>query len=83
MSPQILASIHGEFSSDKCPTIQKVYPFLEKLQSEWQQLLENLDYEPIHNALKAGLENLEKWYCSTKATLIYFISHGKHSYNSK
>ena len=70
-------STHGELSTHKTPTCHKVYPILETLQSDWEDLLDNFDYEPVHPALEAGLENMRKWYRKTDDTSIYFVSHGK------
>jgi hypothetical protein len=50
---------------------------VEMLQSKWEDLLENDRYEPVHEALAAGLKNMGKWYRKADDTSIYFISHGK------
>ena len=47
------------------------------LQSKWDDLSENDQYEPVHKALAAGLKNMVKWYRKADDTSIYFISHGK------
>ena len=58
-------------------TCHKVFPILERLQSEWEALLDDAEYEPVHHALEAGLKNMQKWYRKTDDTSIYFVSHGK------
>ena len=35
---------------------------LELLMSEWEDRLEDNKYEPVHDALKAGIKLLEKYY---------------------
>jgi hypothetical protein len=50
---------------------------LESLMSEWEELLENMEYEPVHHALKAGITLLEKYYCRADDTDVYFIAHGR------
>jgi len=35
---------------------------LELLMSEWEDLLDNVEYEPVHHALRAGITLLEKYY---------------------
>ncbi len=59
---QTLVNIRGELSAEKRPTIQKVYPLLEKLQHEWEGLLDNVEYSLFHEALEAGLKNMKKWF---------------------
>ncbi|KAF9455896.1 hypothetical protein BDZ94DRAFT_1315704 [Collybia nuda] len=72
---KIPASIHGSLSAEKVPTATKVYPHLEHLQIEWEGLQYNVEYEPVHHALDAGLKNMKKWYRSTDKTSIYLITH--------
>ncbi len=50
---------------------------LELLMSEWEELLENKEYEPVHHALRAGIALLEKYYRRADDTDVYFIAHGK------
>jgi hypothetical protein len=47
------------------------------LQSKWDNLSENGRYEPVHEALAAGLRNMAKWYRKADDTSIYFVSHGE------
>ena len=49
---------------------------LELLMSEWEDRLEDVKYEPVHNALKAGIKLLEKYYRRADDTDAYFIAHG-------
>ena len=49
------------------------------LMSDWEELLENDEFEPVHNALRAGLSLLEKNYRRADDTNAYFISHSKSS----
>jgi hypothetical protein len=49
------------------------------LQTQWEEFLKDLQYAPVHDALTAGLKNMQKWYRKTDDTSIYFISHGKDS----
>jgi hypothetical protein len=50
---------------------------LELLMSEWEDLLDNVEYEPVHHALRAGVTLLEKYYRCADDTDVYFIAHGK------
>ena len=72
----LLAEIRGELSAEKTPTIQKVFPLLEKLRFQWQELRDNPRYAPIKDALEAGLANMEKWFRAAGDSPIYFIAHG-------
>lgn len=49
---------------------------LELLMSEWEELLENDEYEPVYGALRAGISLLEKYYRRADDTDVYFIAHG-------
>lgn len=73
---QIVVDIHGELSANKTPIIHKVFPLLEKVQSDWESRSNNPAYELVKPALEAGLQNMSKWYRKTDDTSIYFISHG-------
>lgn len=44
--------------------------------SEWEDLLEDLEFEPVHDALRAGISLLEKYYRRSDDTDVYFIAHG-------
>jgi hypothetical protein len=48
------------------------------LQSKWEELLKNEQYEPVHTSLAAGLENMAKWYRKASDTSIYFILYGEN-----
>ena len=54
---------------------------LELLMSEWEELVEDEVYAPVHGALQAGISLLEKYYHCTNDTDVYFIAHSKqHRY---
>jgi hypothetical protein len=55
---------------------------LELLMSEWEELLENDEYGPVHVALRAGISLLEKYYRRADDTDVYFIAHGMQHYHS-
>ena len=52
---------------------------LELLMSEWEDRLEIKEYTPVHDALRAGIKLLEKYYCRADVTDAYFIAHGMQS----
>ena len=56
----------------------RVLPMLELLMSEWEELVEDEEYAPVHGA---GISLLEKYYRCADDTDVYFIAHGKqHHY---
>lgn len=77
---QIPASVHSDLAAEKVPTAQNVYPHLERLQSEWEERLDDPKYKPVHHALEAGLKNMLKWYRAVDDTSIYFVAHGRISF---
>ena len=48
---------------------------LELLMSEWEELLDDLEYEPVHEGLRAGVKLLEKYYRRTDETDVYISLH--------
>lgn len=50
---------------------------LELLISEWEDLLDKSEYEPVHDALKAGIALMGKYYRRADDTDAYFIAHGE------
>lgn len=51
------------------------------LMSDWEELLDNNEFEPVHDALRAGLKLLEKYYRRADDMDVYFISHGLYPSN--
>ena len=47
--------------------------------SDWEELLKNKEFKSVHNALRAGIALLEKYYHRADDTNVYFISHSKSS----
>jgi hypothetical protein len=76
-----LSNAHSELSANKKPTCYKVFPLLEMLRAQWEEFRVDPKYVPVHDALAAGLVNMEKWYRKADDTSIYFISHGTYSDN--
>ena len=49
------------------------------LMSDWEDLNEK-NFEPVHKALHAGIELLEKYYWHSDNINVYFISHSAYSW---
>lgn len=73
-----MAKRHNELSKEDSPTCTRLYPTLEMLMSDWEDLLDNPEFEPVHHALRAGIRLLEKYYRRADDTDAYFISHGMY-----
>jgi hypothetical protein len=50
---------------------------LELLMSKWEDLLDDVEYELVHDALRAGISLLEKYYRCADDMDVYFIAHGE------
>ncbi|KIL54867.1 hypothetical protein M378DRAFT_182392 [Amanita muscaria Koide BX008] len=72
---KLVVAWHNELSNEELATCTRVLPMLELLMSEWEDLLEDPDYEPVHEALRAGIQLLEKYYRRADDTNGYCISH--------
>jgi hypothetical protein len=70
------ANAQQSFSSSKDPTVWRVIPVLEFLQESWENMANNPKFALISHAIKAGLENLCKWYRKVDDTNVYFICLG-------
>ncbi len=78
ITSQIPANAHSELSAEKIPTCQRVYPVIERLQFQWEELITNPKFDPVLPALEVGLKNMSKWYRATDRTSIYFVCHGEY-----
>lgn len=72
---KVAADLHADLSAQKSPTLQRVYPLIEKLMSQWEQMAKKPKYAPLKHAIQAGLENMYKWYRKTDDSSAYFIAH--------
>ena len=77
VSTKLVAKQHNELSKEDTPTCTQLYPTLEMLMSDWEELLKNKEFESVHNALHAGIALLKKFYHRADDTNVYFISHSK------
>jgi hypothetical protein len=61
------------FSHAARPTVYRAFPIIESMQQRWERMAKNAKYAQIVPALKAGLDNLRKWYRILDESSIYFI----------
>ena len=52
---QVILDRHNELSNEELATCTRVLPMLELLMSEWEELLDDQEYEPVHGALQASI----------------------------
>ena len=76
---KFVAKRHNELSKEDTPTCNRLYPTLEMLMSDWEDLFKKEKFEPVHDALRAGIALLEKYYRRADNMNAYFISHSTSS----
>ena len=64
------------FSSSRDPTVWCTIPVLEFLIKTWENMAAVPQYDKVHDALIACLDNLAKWYKKTDDSTAYFICLG-------
>jgi endonuclease IV len=65
-----------QFSSERVPTVSKVFPIIEFLLSALEAAKKDKAFEDIHDAIVAGVSNLEKWYRKLDACHVYAVCNG-------
>ena len=65
---------HQVCSSMRIPTLHHVIPTIESLTSRWESKLHNPKYAIFHDALRAGLEKLDKYYQKLNNTDVYILA---------
>lgn len=65
------------FLSSRDPTVWCTIPILEYLQESWESKARLPKFKEIEPAIRAGLDNLGKWYRKTDETDMYFICLGE------
>jgi hypothetical protein len=56
------ADTQTSFASKGHPSVSFAIHFLEFLQTQWEALLEQDEFAPVHDRIWAGLKNINKWY---------------------
>lgn len=57
-----LSKAHQSFSSSHDPTVWHTIPVLAQLQESWANMAKHSRFSEISDTIKAGLDNLGKWY---------------------
>jgi endonuclease IV len=65
-----------QFSSERVPTVSKVFPIVEFLLSALEAAKKDDAFNTIHDAIAAGVSNLEKWYQKLDACHVYAVCNG-------
>jgi hypothetical protein len=72
---QEVAKAQHDFSSETEATVTKAVSTLEWLQTRWEQMAKHRRYRSLAPAIRAGLDNLCKWYKELDASDAYVICH--------
>ena len=62
-------------STTRAPTLHQVFPLLETITSRWEAKAKDPTYAIFHDALKAGIGKLTKYYLQLDNTPAYVLSH--------
>ncbi|KAI1793595.1 hypothetical protein LXA43DRAFT_885568 [Ganoderma leucocontextum] len=71
---------HQVCSSTRVPTLHQVIPTIESLASRWEAKLNNPKYAIFHDALRAGLAKLTKYYKKLDNSDVYILALLLHPY---
>ena len=71
------ANAQQSFSLSTSPTVWHIIPTLKFLQDRWESMACISKFAIMSDAIKLGLENLQKWYRKTDDTEVYFICLGE------
>jgi hypothetical protein len=74
--PQDSRKVQHYFSSECQPTLWRVLPALEDLQTEWEKKTTDPHFELYHDAIHDGLDKLRKYYNKIDAKPSIILSLG-------
>lgn len=69
-----------QFSSERVPTVSRVFPAIEFLLTSLETAQKDPMFAPIHGAITAGVSNLSKWYRTLDSCHVYVVSNGASNY---
>lgn len=78
---QASAKVHEEFSAEHYPTVWRVLPIFENFMTEWHQLANDPDMEPLRPAIMKGLSTLEKYYNKTENSPAHVVAMCESSFS--
>ena len=64
------------FSSERVPTVSRIFPTIEFLLSSLEAAQREKAFAPIRGAITAGISNLTKWYQKLDGCHVYAVSNG-------
>ena len=79
MEQEITEAQH-DFSSEGEATVTRAVATLEWLQTRWEQMAKHDRYRSLAPAIRAGLDNLGKWYKALDASDAYIVCHSTLSH---
>ena len=77
---QEIADVQHAFSSEGESTAAKAVFVLEWLQTRWEQMAKHERYRSLAPAIRAGLDNLGKWYRELDVSDAYVVCHSTLSH---
>jgi hypothetical protein len=77
------ATAKQTFSSAREPTVWRTIPVLEFLLQSWENMADLPKFSEVEDAIRKGLENIDKWYRKVNDTDAYFICLGMLVFSSR
>ena len=68
------ARVQQAFSSDKNPSITKIFRAFLSFRERWMKLLDDPQYAALHSAISKGVEKIKKYEAVAKCTAVNVIS---------
>jgi hypothetical protein len=75
-SMQHPALAQQEFSSERVPTVFRVFPIMEFLLTSLEAAEKDSTFKTIRPAIEAGISNLTKWYRKLDTCPVYMVCNG-------
>jgi hypothetical protein len=76
LSMQHPALAQQQFSSERVPTVFRVFPIIEFLLTALEAAQKDATFKPIRPAITAGVLNLTKWYQRLDTCPVYMVCNG-------
>jgi hypothetical protein len=70
--------IQQAFSAEKVPTLWRVLPTIEELQTAWEAKRDKPAFAKYHDAIKDGLEKINKYYSRFDEKPAFILALGEN-----
>jgi len=71
------AAAQATFLSEAFPTVWKLLPTLEFMQSHWEDFFADPHFKPVKDGIRKGLEKLQQYYKKADITLVNVVCLSK------